>query len=384
MDLLSGVEKSVKGKLLGISGESTYSTPTWCLRLIDLKKELDDAKAQLKKYFQLLIEAGRGERLIGIATDVIRYHAFVPVVKDGKVVDIKEISSIDISQVPEEEAILWLDAYIFSKHKIRPTAIDLKLRFGPGSPTYAAAIDVFKRLYETVKSKEDVESRYEVWSKSMEVVYGSAPREEAFIDHTYLVTLVKLIVYFKLSGADKVNKEELQKALTGKYFADILHPKIVDESLELAASLAKELLKYGLAQIDEDFKEIYQEIVERRQRHRIGEYYTPEWLTELVLREVMSMWQEERPPRILDPACGSGTFLTTAIRMLKKELLQKGWRLRDVLNFILSSVMGIDINPMAVVIARANYVIALGELLYERTCPIVIPVYVVDSISPPR
>jgi len=82
------------------------------------------------------------------------------------------------------------------------------------------------------------------------------------------LTLVKLIVYFKLSGADEVNKEELQKALTGRYFADygivnlieedfftwILHPKIVDESLELAASLAKELLRYDLAQIDEDFR----------------------------------------------------------------------------------------------------------------------------------
>jgi len=55
-----------------------------------------------------------------------------------------------------------------------------------------------------------------------------------------------------------------------------------------------------------------------------------------------------------------------------------------VLNFILSSVMDIDINPVAVVIARANYVIALGELLYERTGPIVIPVYVADSIKPPE
>jgi len=153
----------------------------------------------------------------------------------------------------------------------------------------------------------------------------------------------------------------------------------------LAASLAKELLRYDLAQVDEDFfKEIYQEIVERGQRHRIGEYYTPEWLTELVLREAMSMWQEGRPPRILDPACGSGTFLATAIRMLKEELLRKGWRPREALNFVLSGVVGIDINPMAVVIARANYVIALGELLRERAGPVIIPVYVADSIKLPE
>jgi len=399
-DLLSGVEKKVSSRLLGISGRTDllYSSVVFEVK-VDTEGELDDAKAQLKKYFQALIEAGYDEKLIGIVTDVIRYKSFMPVVKDGRVVDVIEISSIDISQVPEEEAILWLDSYIFSKRKIRPTAIDLKFRFGPGSPTYAVAVDVLKRLYDAVKSEEDVKLKYELWSKSMEIVYGSAPKEEAFIDHTYLATLVKLIVYFKLSGADRVNKEELQKALTGKYFAAygitnlieedfftwVLHSKIADTSLELAASLAKELLRYDLTQIDEDFfKELYQEIVERGQRHRLGEYYTPEWLTELVLREVMVMWRGEDPPRILDPACGSGTFLSTAIRMLKKDLLQKGWRPREVLNFVLSSVMGIDINPMAVVIARANYVIALGDLLHERAGSIVIPVYVADSIKLPK
>lgn len=152
--------------------------------------------------------------------------------------------------------------------------------------------------------------------------------------------------------------------------------------------LAKELLRYDIEQIDEDlFKEIYQEIVKRSERHRIGEYYTPEWLAELTLKEALSIWFEKNKdknvPRILDPACGSGTFLCNAIHMIKDILEKRGYQSTEILNFILNGIVGIDTNPLAVIIARANYLIALGELLKVGK-KIVVPVYVADSIRLPE
>jgi hypothetical protein len=400
-DLLPGIEKKVGSRILGIRGriDLLYSDVAFEIK-VDLDKELDDAKKKLQKYFQALIENNPKERYIGIATDVIKYKAFIPIVKNGKVEDIKEIASMNLSEIPTADAILWLDSYIFSKPKIRPTASDLKFRFGPGSPTYAIAVDILESLWDFVKEEEDVKLRYELWSRNMEIVYGSKPEVKAFIDQTYLVTLVKLIVYLRLSGDPTVTYDKMLKALKGEYFTKygimnlieedffswILHEKIRNKSLELASSIAKELLRYDLAQIDEDFfKEIYQEIVERGQRHRIGEYYTDEWLTELILKEVLDLWWKEHkePPKILDPACGSGTFLCNAIRMLKEELKQKNWKLSEILNYVVTNIVGIDINPLATTIARANYLIALGELLNVRTGPILIPIYVADSIKLP-
>ena len=49
------------------------------------------------------------------------------------VVDIKEIGSINISTTPPDEVVIWLDSFIFHKPRIRSTADDLKIRFGPGS-----------------------------------------------------------------------------------------------------------------------------------------------------------------------------------------------------------------------------------------------------------
>ncbi|MDT7886093.1 MAG: N-6 DNA methylase [Thermoproteota archaeon] len=400
-DLLPGIEKKIGSKIVGIKGriDLLYSDVVFEIK-VDLDKELDDAKKKLQKYFQSLIENNPKERYIGIATDVIKYKAFIPIVKNGRVEDVKEIASMNLSEIPTADAILWLDSYIFSKPKIRPTASDLKFRFGPGSPTYAIAVDILGSLWDLIKDEEDVKLRYELWSRNMEIVYGSKPEVKAFIDQTYLVTLVKLIVYLRLSSDTTISSDKILKALKGEYFTKygimnlieedfftwIIQEKIRSNSLELTSSIAKELLRYDLAQIDEDFfKEIYQEIVGRGQRHRIGEYYTDEWLTELILKEVLDLWWKEHkePPKILDPACGSGTFLCNGIRMLKEELKQRDWKLSEILNYVLTSIVGIDINPLATTIAKANYLIALGELLNVRTGPILIPIYVADSIKLP-
>ncbi len=81
---------------------------------------------------------------------------------------------------------------------------------------------------------------------------------------------------------------------------------------------------------------------------------------------------------MLDPACGSGTFLFVGIK-LKKEFLRLPKS--NLLNHILENVKGIDIHPLAVLIAKTNYLLALGDLLkIEPRGEIILPIYMADSI----
>jgi methylase of polypeptide subunit release factors len=402
-DLIPGIERKLGSKVLGVKGSADllFSNVVFEIK-VNLRKEEGDAKNQLKKYFQALYEKYPDEKFIGIATDGIVFKDYLPIIENGTVIDIKEISSLDVSKATTEETILWLDSRIFSKPKIRPTADDLKFRFGPESPTYSLALSTLNDLWNEVKDEPSVKLKFDLWAKNMEIVYGSRPKEEAFIDQTYLVTLVKLMVYYRLSRDNVVKAEQIKRALTGEYFqsygilnlieedffAWILHPKIADRALDLMCDLARGLLRYDMEQADEDlFKEIYQEIVKRSERHRVGEYYTPEWLVELTLKEALNIWskrnKDKDDPRILDPACGSGTFLCNAIHIIKDVLKNKGKQPAEILDFILNGVVGVDINPLAVTIAKANYLIALGELLRIGKS-IVIPVYVSDSIKLPE
>src|SRR5579884_2400061 len=56
---------------------------------------------------------------------------------------------------------------------------------------------------------------------------------------------------------------------------------------------------------------------------------------------------------------------------------------REVLKLILNNVIGIDLNPLAVIAARTNYLFGLGDLLRHREGEIDIPVYQADSVMMP-
>jgi len=84
--------------------------------------------------------------------------------------------------------------------------------------------------------------------------------------------------------------------------------------------------------------------------------------------------------RILDPACGSGTFLVIAIKKIREYAWKNAFPESQVLEKILSNVVGFDLNPLAVISARTNYLLALGDLLQHRKGEINIPVYICDSI----
>jgi SAM-dependent methyltransferase len=120
--------------------------------------------------------------------------------------------------------------------------------------------------------------------------------------------------------------------------------------------------------------------VPRELRHDLGEYYTPDWLAELTLDD--AGYDGNLSKRLLDPACGSGTFLVLAIRRARDyaddQLLDRS----DTVRRILANVVGFDLNPLAVIAARTNYLLALGTLVRYQT-PLELPVYLCDSILTP-
>jgi type II restriction/modification system DNA methylase subunit YeeA len=83
--------------------------------------------------------------------------------------------------------------------------------------------------------------------------------------------------------------------------------------------------------------------------------------------------------RVLDPACGSGTFLVLYISRLRRYAEEH--YLTDVLlGYLLTNVVGYDLNPLAVLTARTNYLLAVADLLAYAKGPVELPVYLSDSI----
>ncbi len=130
------------------------------------------------------------------------------------------------------------------------------------------------------------------------------------------------------------------------------------------------------------FKLLYENLLPKKLRHSFGEYYTPDWLADLVV-EKLGLDKDERimEKRILDPACGSGTFIVAAIRQFKLYREQHNIDSHEVFDKIIKDVVGFDLNPIAVLAARSNYIISLGELIKGHAGEFEIPIYMADSLA---
>jgi len=131
-------------------------------------------------------------------------------------------------------------------------------------------------------------------------------------------------------------------------------------------------------------KKLYQHLFPKSVRHDLGEYYTPDWLAEHVLNELG--YEGDPDKRLLDPACGSGTFLVMAVNRVKSwfeaHRLECGYGETELVQRILKNIIGFDLNPLAIMAARTNYLLAIRDLL-RFTSGVEIPVYLCDSIMTP-
>ena len=150
-------------------------------------------------------------------------------------------------------------------------------------------------------------------------------------------------------------------------------------------------------------KSLYHGLFPREVRHALGEYYTPDWLAERLLAQLDADLFAELPKgtearrraaervarrltetSFIDPACGSGTFLVLIIRRLRQWAREAGVSEKDrLLPALLENLVGFDLNPLAVICSRANFLLAVADLLTDRRDPVRLPVYLADSIVLP-
>jgi hypothetical protein len=134
---------------------------------------------------------------------------------------------------------------------------------------------------------------------------------------------------------------------------------------DAAPPVGERLAEALLAVFEFDFKEmngdllggLYQSYFDAESRKALGEFYTPPEVVDFLLDEAgyVAGNSDLLTKRLLDPSCGSGTILVHALRryLAAARGRSAGEILRDLLGGL--KIVGFDINPFAVLMARANY-----------------------------
>ena len=279
--------------------------------------------------------------------------------------------------------------------------------FGVMSHLYAALQPELAAAFESVKGEPEVSLSYSEWSRYLTYTYGNvATNEQLFCTHTYLAVLARFIVWAALLEADEaaaaLSTEVVASLIRGQYFERKRILNLVEQDffqwidrpaaarrLEPAwLKMLNHLRSYDFGQIDEDLlKGVYQELVDPSDRHDLGEYYTPDWLCERIVSELIGK-PTGHVPAVIDLTCGSGGFLRASLHQIRTmlERIDRGGSVKwdTVLTALLSNVHGIDIHPLAVMIAKATYLLAIRDLVCRAKHPVRTPVHLADALLMPH
>ncbi|HUT53333.1 MAG TPA: N-6 DNA methylase, partial [bacterium] len=333
--------------------------------------------------------------------------------------------------------------FIRASDRKRLTATDLADSFRPESPT---AHQLVSELYSAVsrgtqRKSGDLRTRtfFNEWDRIFGVVYGQELEKAEnvadkvamlygmpqgirlknflFAIHTYYALLMKLMALelvalqhesrmvslvqdfsglddeaLRLRLIDMENGQEFsERGITNFLEADFFYWYLDEWGPKLAGAIrgmVRELAKFEPATpvLEPEWtrdllQNLYELIVPIDLRRALGEYYTPDWLAEYLVAE--TGYDGDPDQRFLDPACGSGTFLIKAINLVvQNHLKELNENPAETAAKMLNNIVGFDINPLAVLAARTNYLISFAKFL-PHVRPVTIPVYLCDSIVTP-
>lgn len=276
----------------------------------------------------------------------------------------------------------------------------IKAQSTPSSRThliYAEWLRLFGQVDGT-QTERLIEHLGEI-SRSHDTAYGKAPQAYFFALSTYIALVAKICAVYALASQSTIvessipdakaflrNVEDggcfrqygIENMLGSDFFSWYLGDDVSEDLTKPLGELLERLrtFDFNIAKKSADsvrdlFKGLYMEFIPSPLRHALGEYYTPDWLASHVLD--VADWQPHQS--LLDPTCGSGTFILEALkRRLTKVPKNAG------AGELLSGLYGTDLNPLAVLTAKASIVVFLSSR-FKASAPVLLPVFLADAIN---
>ncbi len=238
--------------------------------------------------------------------------------------------------------------------------VDLAARY-ENSPEYAVKRDLWRGVLRGafINSQENAEAERDLFAR-----------------HTTLVVIARAVAEtLRPPEQQAADRERLYDALTDG-FAAWLRDAAGDDGAAALDELAAEVNRYEWQAAQRDMlKDLYHAVIDREIRHDFGEYYTPDWLARAVCEEVMdSDWRKEtidmavsgqqQGPAVLDPSCGSGTFLYHATQLFMEDVQQHpelAGSPQAQVEIVNDLVAGMDLHPVAVELSKTTKILAFGS-----------------------
>ena len=367
----------VHGRIDALLGRTVFELKS------DLGRERRDAEEGLTRYLTER-EGQTGERYVGIATDGADFIAYF--LKNGHVV---EVDACRTDPSAPHELLAWLQGAVAVGDSLLPNPETLTREFGRNSLAARRALDDLGRLWTALGATPEARLKRELWENLLGLAYGAHVSDDAlFLQHTYLAVVAKAIAWAALIESPAQDAEALlhgaaftDAGISGQSEPDFFDWPLADAAgRDLVLRISRHVNRFRLQDIRMDIlKALYESLIDPETRHDLGEYYTPDWLAARMVAAAVDSPLEQR---VMDPACGSGTFLFHLVRAVLAASDDAGLSPAAAARKAVEKVAGIDIHPVAVIFARVTYLLALMPALrQEHPGDITLPVYLGNALQ---
>lgn len=364
----------------------------------DLSRTGDHARQQLEEYLEGNWRSGQLYRFILAATDGLKWRIYAPDWSQlelgkfdiGGAFKLREVRKFDLTLETIEAFPFFLDEILFASHQKSPTLENIQADFGDTSAVFINSMISLRDCATDLTTQSELQVAFEQWRRFLSVAYGRFDDSPLmFLVHTYLSVFAKLIAYAVITHGPLAEDSDIADILNGTAFERLNVERFVEDDFfhwvatesylrrlrPMFRELNRRISEYDLSIVREDIlKGVYQELIDLDTRHALGEYYTPDWLCEIVV-DALPLTRESR---LLDPACGSGSFLRAAVHRLRSEHPSLG------ANALAEQVVGIDIHPLSVQIAKTTMLLALGNEVATAKEPVTLHIYLANSLLVPQ
>ena len=389
---------------------------------VEVEKNLQDSRIfksgyhQVKQYCAALLNDGcKVEDVLGILTDTVRWYGYkVRIVSEPTEghsfgpdnIELILNDEVDLSKKNENIVIQFeqlVNNYIDRKGLYPITAERIRADYGFYSRNYKENIKTIKHVVHGFFEEESKSSLIvkTLWIQFVDYMGGDTSEsfdEKSYSDELYLSIFVKLFIANIIERRGLCSSDnELTEIIDGRFFQSRRLVNFVEydyfgwttleryreELILVYRSIQNSMISYDFESIraKDMLGPILSNLVNNNQRILLGQEYTPSWLAERMTKRVMAHLEPGEKPKFLDMCCGTGIFLISTIQ---ETISRFGYNPDDITEdeskTLMFSATGFDVDPLSVMMAKANWIICMRDYIEPVKSEITIPIYHADSL----
>lgn len=279
-------------------------------------------------------------------------------------IELKQLKSkVEISKFIDDEILYRWKGHNRIKIPSKENLVDNDFR---------ARFEELKQLLnEGIDAEKGFDTKFKLWKKTLQGT-GIIPeqslrkQQDLFLRHSFIVITARLIIAY----IENTSPLYYQDSISNGFFAWVIE---TTKGKKIVESLYNDITGYYWQFTGTDvLKHLYHSLIDASQRKEFGEFYTPDELAKNLVLEVLDEdWLDDAIVRandlienrsihnenlgVLDPSCGSGTFLFYSSKKILERIKQKYKLLIHKSGEIVAKLVhGIDVHPVAVEMSKAT------------------------------